>query len=112
MAFFSLTFLSHIEHRDRRHLCEPACSGSCRHRDKRIVTAAGGNGVELVLPALEALFHLSLNVVPGYLLRFLLVETEADIFFDILSVGFLGIRRQDVLHARNRKTTVLLARRT
>ena len=61
---------------------------------------------------MSALFHLSLNVVPGYLLRFLLVETEVDIFFDILSVGFLGIRRQDVLHARNRKTTVLLARRT
>ena len=109
MAFFSLTFLSDVQHRDSGHLREAACSGSRCHGDKRVVTAAGGNRVKLVLPSLESLFHLALNVVPCHFFCLLLIEAKVNILCDILSVRFLRVRRQDILHVRHRKTAILLA---
>ena len=62
MSFFSLSSPPDIQHRDRCHLCKPACAGSRGHCDKRIVSAAGRNTVKLIFKPLESLTELFLDI--------------------------------------------------
>src|SRR5699024_12725927 len=61
-------------------------TGDCPrcHGDKRIVATAGGDGVELVLPSLEALLHLFFQVRPGHLLRSEEHTSELQSRFDLV----------------------------
>ena len=56
MSFLSLTILSDIKHGNSSKLFKAALSKSNGHRDKGIISAAGGHSIKLVLPTLKSLF--------------------------------------------------------
>ena len=86
MVFLSLSLSSDVQHGNSGHFGEPAGPGPCGHSDKGVIPAAGGNGIKLVLPALEALLHVPLDVVPGHFLCFLLRNAQVRIFFYIFFI--------------------------
>ena len=112
MILLSLSALAHIEHGHSRHLGKTARSRACCHGDKGVISPAGRNGVKLVLPSLKALLHIPLYILPGHLFGLVRCKTQIQIFFNVLFIRLFRIGRQDLLHARNRKTSVLLAGRT
>ena len=108
---FPCPFLPHFQHLHSHKFSVFTGNRSRCHSDKRIVSPAGGDGVELVLPSLEALLHLFFQICPGYLLHGLLVQAQLSVFLNKPLVGFSGKRLQYIVHTGHGKTAVLLAGR-
>ena len=111
MTCLALSLFAHLQHGLSHQLAVFAGPGACRHGDKGVIAPAGRNRIELVLPSLEALLHLLLQILPCHLLDLLLCQSQIPVLLDQLLVRLLCIRLQDLVHAGHRKAAVLLARR-
>ena len=92
VSVFSLSVLSHFQHLDRCQLSINAGTGSGCHCNKRIVSAAGGYGIELIFPSLESLLHLLFQICPCHFLHGLFIQTQPSVLFDQLFMRFFCIR--------------------
>ena len=108
-VLLALSASSDIQHRDGSQLREFAGTGSCGHGDEGIVSAAASNGIEFILPALEALFELSHDIRVTLCFRSRAVDAEARVFLNIFFIGFLCVRLEDQIDAGDGKSAVLLA---
>ena len=109
MSLFALSVHADTEHADGRHLGKTSRSGSGGHRDKRIISTAAGNGIELVLPALEALFKVTFYICHSGCFCLFLGKSKTCIFFHILGKRDLCVFIQDQICAWHRKAAILLA---
>ena len=109
MACLALSLFTHLQHGLSHQLTVFAGPGTCRYGDKGVIPPAGRYGIELILPSLEALLHLFLQILPGHLLNRLLCQSQIPVLLDQPFVRLFCIRLQDLVHAGHRKAAVLLA---
>ena len=109
VVLLALTARMHLEEELAGQLGHARLPKAEGHRDERIVSAAGGNRIELVFPALEALLEVVDDVLHGLLVGALVGETEGTVALREEHIAALGIRVEQLVDAGDSEAAVLLA---